>query len=392
MLWLRLYRWLRGSVTVVFEGAFAERLLNLCAHRRLSVWNIRRAGERITVQLPAREFRRLHAVRAQSGIAVSIAAKHGLPFFLRRYRRRVGLFAGFVLFFVLLQFLSSFVWSIEVAGNDRVPTEEILAACRAVGITEGMPVRRLDALDQRVEMMLQIDGLAWAALNLEGTRLTVDVTEAAPTPPPEDETPCNLKAARDGVVRRVEVTAGGTTVRVGDAVRAGDLLASGIVELKDGQTELQRASGRILAETQRELRVEIPLQRDETVRTGRKTVRRALRFFHVTLPLYLGAVDPPFERDCRTTRLAWFGARLPIEWTTAEFYETETRRTTLDPGRALIEARAQLEAQKETLQAESVELISETSRAKNGVFEAVWLLRCLENIAIPEKIVIHTTN
>lgn len=392
MLFVKLYRLLMGVVTVVFRGEFAERLLNLCAKNRISVWDIARDDDTITVKMVAKDFKKMRRVRAKSHIRVRLQAKWGLPFVLRKYRKRFGFLCGIVLFFALLNFLSSFVWSIEVQGNQKITTDAILAACREIGIEEGMPISQLDALDQRVEMLLHIDGLAWAALNLEGCHLTVDVTEAAPEPVEEDNSPCNLKATADGVIKIVEVTAGTAVVKVGEAVRAGDLLVSGAVEYKDGQTELKKADGRILAETERALRVEVPLRETKTVRTGKVTRKSVLKVFGISMPLYLGTTKGPYEREVKTEHVRWFGKYLPIYYTTASFYETVEQEQVLTQEEALSHARALLEAEKNNLNCESILLEQEESKVSGEVLEVIWHVKCVENIAAPEKIVIHTTN
>lgn len=392
MIFNKLYRLLMGVVTVVFRGEFAERLLNLCAKNRIAVWDITRGDDSISVKMVAKDFKKLRRVRAKSRIRISLQAKWGLPFVLRKYRKRFGFLCGILLFFIILNFLSSFVWSVEVHGNQKISTEAILAACREIGIEEGMPVKKLDALDQRVEMLLHIDGLAWAALNLEGSYLTVDVTEAAPEPQPVDDSPRNLKASTDGVIKNVEVTAGTAVVKVGEAVRAGDLLVSGAVEYKDGQTELKKADGRILAETERTLRVQVPLRETKTVRTGKVTRKSVIKIFGISLPLYLGSTKGPYEREVETDHLRWFGNNLPIYRTTASFYETAEREQVLSPEEALAQARAMLEAEKNNLNCESIVLEREESKITGEILEAVWHVKCVENIAAPEKIVIHATN
>ena len=52
--------------------------------------------------------------------------------------------------------------------------------------------------------------------------------------------PCHIIAARDGVVRKIEVRTGIPLVKVGDTVKKGDILISGIIPIIGDYEELIR--------------------------------------------------------------------------------------------------------------------------------------------------------
>ena len=56
--------------------------------------------------------------------------------------------------------------------------------------------------------------------------------------------PTNLVAAETGFITRIEVRNGNAVVKVGDSVRAGDLLVSGIMDNKVGESRTAHARGR----------------------------------------------------------------------------------------------------------------------------------------------------
>lgn len=55
----------------------------------------------------------------------------------RKYRKRVGIVAGILLFFGILAFLGNFVWTIEVVGNETVSSDEILDFLKEEGLKIG---------------------------------------------------------------------------------------------------------------------------------------------------------------------------------------------------------------------------------------------------------------
>ena len=394
MLLLRLLHFLLGYVRFKAWGDFPERLLNLCASRQVPVWGIVRRKGRIEGMVYARDYKKMRKIRAKSGVKLRILEKRGLPFIFRRYRYRGGLAVGFALFFLILKFMSGFVWTVDVAGNERVEDAKILAALERVGIEEGVPIDSIDPANVRQRLMLELPDLAWAAVNIEGTKATVDVKEVKQVPDKLDEsTPCNLKATRDGRVVGHQVTDGRIAVQIGDAVVAGDLLVSGVMEYADGATAFKHAAGQVFAETEHTITYTARFDQRDTYRTGKVRQRRALRVFGFTVPLYLGSVRGDYEKETETHQMTFGETTLPISIVTASFHETAENAYTLDEAGALDLARRRI-AELESEQLRGAEILSkeeQTETLEEGVCLTVHYV-CKENIAVEEILSINATN
>ncbi|MCI8360805.1 MAG: sporulation protein YqfD [Clostridiales bacterium] len=394
MLLLRFLHFFLGYVRFKAWGDFPERLLNLCAGRGVPVWGIVRRKGRIEGMVYAKDYKKMRKIRARSGARLRIMEKRGLPFILRRYRKRVGLLVGFVLFFLILRVMSGFIWTVEIVGNQRVEKAEILAALERVGIEEGVPISSIDPANVRQRLMLELPELAWAAVNIEGAKATVDVKETRQVPDKiDDSLPCNLKAARDGRIIGHQVTDGRIMVQIGDAVVAGDLLVSGVMEYADGESGFKHAAGQVFAETQRAISYTARYDQQETYRTGQVRRRRALKLFGLEIPLYLGSVRGTYEKEIETHQLAFGTATLPISVVSASFYETAQLDYTLDEAGALEFARQQI-AGLEREQLQGAEILSKEEQietTEEGVALTVQYV-CKENIAVEEILSISTTN
>ncbi|MGB4648964.1 MAG: sporulation protein YqfD, partial [Acetivibrionales bacterium] len=113
----RLWNYARGYVIIIVEGFFIEKFINICARRRILLWNVRIQKEhRVTARMSISGFRLIRPVARKTGCRVRLLKKTGLPFVFNKYRRRKAFFAGAVLFFILLNVLASFIWSIEISG------------------------------------------------------------------------------------------------------------------------------------------------------------------------------------------------------------------------------------------------------------------------------------
>ena len=157
--------------------------------------------------------------------------RKGFPFFMRRYRHRLGLLAGIALFFATIWFLSLHVWVINVSGNDEITEEQVISVMDEIGIRPGVRTSGLDAELLEQAAMVKLKDVSWMAINFQGSVVNVELKErdAPPEAIPMEE-PCNLKSSYPGQIVRLEVISGVTVVEEGDAVTQGQLLVSGVFE------------------------------------------------------------------------------------------------------------------------------------------------------------------
>ena len=59
-------------------------------------------------------------------MTISIREKFGLPFIIERYKKRLGLLIGIIIFCSTLFVLNFFVWDVTVSGNSSVSTQKVL--------------------------------------------------------------------------------------------------------------------------------------------------------------------------------------------------------------------------------------------------------------------------
>lgn len=389
MLVLKLYRIIFGKVKIKVSGDFTERFLNICAHNGISVWGIRKKSGELTLYISVSDFKRLRKLIRFCGLRVHICKKFGLPFVINRYRYRYGIAVGVILFFAVLQFLSGFVWNIKICGNDKLKSEDILTVCGEIGIYEGMPVSRLDALNKRLLLQTKIDGIAWAALNAEGCVLTVDITETENAEKRDNSYPCNLVSDYDGIVKKIEVKQGVTAVSADDIVKKGDLLVSGIVELSNGTTHLVRADGDIIAEVNETYYSIVPYEQKIKYIHGKDLTRRAINFFGLCLPLYLGDLQGEYLRQGSFSRFSANGCYLPFGVYEYTFSPICEKTVILTYEQALTVARENIE--KRLSAAEVVGKSEEIEQNGDGI-----TLKCdaivLKNITKEKILLINSTN
>lgn len=388
MLWL--YRFLTGYIETEISGDVAETAINLCAKNGITLWNVKRRDKKLRAKMTVRDLRFMPSVLKKSGIRIHILNKYGFPFVAARYKRRWGIPVGAIIFFCFLEIMSHFIWTVEVNGNGNVPAYVITEACAEMGIREGTPKSAIDPQSAKQKLLLKLDSLAWASFNIEGCRLTVDVTEAIQKAE-DNSVPTNLKASHDGVITKIDITSGNCVVKVGDTVGKGDLLVSGAIE-RENSTRFVHSSGSITARIEKEIKVEAYYEQEITVRTEKTRRKSVLSVFGIKIPLFLGKENYEYESSLKVKQAEFYGQKLPLRLYTGYFEET---------GRKTVKyTEKELKNQLETLLKEAAEVENLSDfEVKNREYDEINGGICLKalvsaesDIAAPEILLFNAGN
>ncbi len=325
---LFLYRFFLGVLEVELLGIYPEKVLNLCSQNKISIWDIHFKKGKITFKITVRDFKRLPKIFKRQGVRLHILKRRGLPFFTEKYKHRFGVFIGVIIFFAVLQLLSSFIWVIEVSGNKTVKSDEILKLCQSVGVVTGIKKADLDTKSTVQELLLKSDRLSWAAFNIEGCRLTVNVTELTEKNY-NSAVASNLIADSDGIIKHIDVTVGNCIVKVGDTVRKGDLLVSGIIENESG-TKFVEAKGKIIAETALAVDLTQGFKIKKENYLGRQKTKTVLEILSFKLPLYLGKEKGNYDSEYFVKPLKLFGKEIPIRLHKRRFIYKTVEKVEID--------------------------------------------------------------
>ena len=322
------FRYFAGYVLLELSGEYPEQILNVAASHRISIWGLHRQNGKICCYTTVKSLFRLFALRHSFQARFHIIVKKGFPFFVSPYKKRYGFFIGAVLFIVTLMFLSNFIWMIDVAGNQQTAKNDILSACNEMGIRTGTPKAKIRSGIQSQKLLLACPDLSWASLNIEGSVLTVDVSERKDKNIPKNQAPCNLIAMSDGVIQKIDILNGNASVAVGDTVKKGDLLVSGVITVGE-QTVFTRATGEVYATARITYCESQNFRFPETVETGEKAERKILDFFDCKIPLFVGSVKGKYSASASSSYLHFLGKKLPIGLIKADFYAVRKKERTV---------------------------------------------------------------
>lgn len=390
----RTINFLRGNIRLEVCGPFPERFLNLCAQNGVPFWGVEwldQTSLRLTVTRRGSRTAMDLAERVQCTLTPAHPA--GVPYFLERFRKRYALLAGLALSLAAVCVLSRFVLTIDVEGNETVPTAQILSELRRQGLRVGVYGPGLDEGALAHETLLQLPQLSWMAINLHGTRAQVVVREAIPKPEAEDEkTVGDIVAQSGGLVLHMETLAGEARCQVGSIVAAGEVLISGSVRLEGpeygGGVDLGwqqvHAAGRVYARTWRTMTAVLPLEAQVKEYTGAEERRYILSFLgrRVVFSRNSGISFPKYDKINETwTAVLPGGREMPLALTRETARAYTLRPVPVDQAAAqdLLEARL-LEMLKGELGDGAVLETRYTARVEDGLLKVTLQAECQEEI------------
>ncbi|HHU76701.1 MAG TPA: sporulation protein YqfD [Firmicutes bacterium] len=335
---------LPGYLLIEIKGRGIARLMNLTVREGISLGNLRSQGDTVTVRVSPRDFKRLRPLLRITGCSVHILEKKGGLLLSLAGRNRKSLLIGLILFCGLLYYLASFVWIIDITGNEAVGNGEIMTALGKYGVTVGVPKKQLDPPWLEKALLLDIEELSWVGVRLRGVYLEIQVVERLREPAGLGET-FDLVAAKDGLVVDVLVLAGEAAVEAGETVRKGQLLISGSpVVTMPGEPdpgERDRARGMVEALVWYEAFSQAPLFVIQKTKTGSVSHSYSCIVKDKNHHLWGNRSVPYRNYELEKIRyvLAWRNLRFPVEIVSSRFSELEISTKTVPPADALQEAR-----------------------------------------------------
>lgn len=284
---MRWYSYLVGYCVVKVISLHPERLINMALSRGIMLWDIE--NEQVGVvflKVRVASYKALRILGRRCGCKIKIVEKSGWPFVLGRLKKRKVLVVGTLFFCLSLYILGSFVWFVEIEGNEKVVDQTIITELAKIGIKPGVVKYGINYKEVEEKLLERMPQLAWVGIRERGTKLTIEIAEKVLIPE-VDNRPANLIARTDGVIEEILVLQGVPQVQEQQKVAKGQLVVSGLVypysrinddgTIEDyGDPQYIRAKAIIKARVFHIKEAEWPLVEEGVFLTGKKAVKVAV--------------------------------------------------------------------------------------------------------------------
>lgn len=382
---------LTGYVCVKISGDDKARLINLAVKSGLRFWRYRREEDCYYICVKTGDFKRLRYIKRRCRVKIAICSKNGLPFKLMPYRKRLGLVLGAVFAVCLIFAMSGRVWVLTTSGSQLYTESQIMEAAKEAGIYLGAEYKNFDATAASNTIMRVLGSTDWVSVNTDGVNVDIAIkdSEAKPFIYPNDGMIQNVVAKRTGVVKSVEAQEGWVSVKIGEGVREGQMLISGIWESYDkwgektGFTFTGPARGIVMAETQRNFSVSVPMN-TTVYEKGRVENKKYLTFFGISIPVTFPVIDSgSYKKEVNENFLWIMDTKMPMSLIVEKYTEQIPKNITLTEDEAKARLDKLLEEQQKEILGDKGQVLSENREYQvvDGHMRLTTQSSCLENIA-----------
>ncbi|MBC8588378.1 sporulation protein YqfD [Paratissierella segnis] len=383
MLAIKIWNYLKGYVIIKIEGLSLERLLNLALTNDIYLWDVKRLNYfQVEANVSIKGLRDIEELVSKAGCKLTVLKNRGLPFLIEKIKHRKMFAAGFVAFFLLLIFLSSFIFKFEINGLEQTPKEEILELLEKNNINIGTLKRKISTEELELKILDEFNYFSFIEVQKKGVKLIIDVKEEPIPPERVDKSyPSNIIARKKGVIEKIVARNGTAVVKAGQIVQENQVLISGVIESESMGNYLVHADGDVLARTRYEANVEDQIVKKVEKETGKFMKQRGIKINNTGVKFIK---DIPYESYKEIVRedelIDWDFLEIdfPIKLITYEYKETQ-----------ITEVKQDIEFLKKSNQLKAIEKINE-ELFKEAKIASKNVIHSVEDNTLKTTVVIET--
>ena len=319
---LEIFRWLQGYVCFKIYGKFPERFINIVTKYGIAIWDTKRIDGNLCACMYVRDYLNVRTLAKKSRVRLEITEKTGSPFFVRKYKNRVGVLFGIAVFAIVIFVMSNFVWTIEITGLQTISEAQLRQVLCDNGLYIGtyIPSKSFKTITR--DTMLKLDGIGWMSINVIDSHASVEIKEKAKSPKVDNyRQPANVKAERDGLILKINVHEGESVFGPGSAVVKDQMLVSSVVEDKLGGVTLVRANAEVIAQTHHEMIFTVDKNETRFAFDEPKS-RYKFNLLGLKIPLSFSFANDSEHLLCyKTESLCLFDTVLPLSLNTQSLYK-----------------------------------------------------------------------
>lgn len=284
---LKILHFIFGRLYFEVKGYHVERFLNLCAKNNLVLWQLKPVENGYSFFIRKNVYAMLEVLAKKADVEIKLKDQKGLPYFLKEHKKRKILFFSVILCGGLLVLFSQFIWEITISGGEIYSSSDILKYVTDNYYRPGTLKYKVDCNGLEERLREDYDEIAWVSCSIQGTRLHIEMKETLDRKTKQNpKKPCDIVANKSGIITKMAVKSGTPLVSVGDSIKKGTTLISGLIyyysdDFTVTQTDKIKADGEIIMRTKEIYQFSIPIEYYE-----KKIIKRQKRIKNVYFGSY----------------------------------------------------------------------------------------------------------
>lgn len=265
-----------GELLIIGTGGETERFINLSHNHEILLWNVSWAGDnRVRFCVRLKDFYRLKPCIRKTGIRLKIQERRGIPFVIGAMKKRKSFFGGLFLCMMLVTFLSSRVWGIEIVGGHVHTKEEMIKQLDRLGVYGGVAMQSVHCGKIEEKIRNKNTDIGWVSIEKRGCVFRMCLKEMQNITVTGKERNGHLIADDSGIVTSIVTRKGTPKVKKGKHVKKGQILIAGAVSVRGDDASLLskkyvHADGDVVLEQEIKYQDTLPKNYKKKEYTGKK--------------------------------------------------------------------------------------------------------------------------
>lgn len=263
---LKFLHFIFGRLYFEVKGYQVERFLNLCAKNHLVLWKLKPTEDGYAFFVKKSMARSVEILAKKANVELLLKNQKGLPYFFKEHKKRKILFFSMILCMIMILGFSQFIWEITISGGEVYSKNEILKYVTDHYYHFGTLKYQVDCNALEEHLREEYEEIAWVSCSIQGTRLHIDIKETLDRKTKQNpKKPCDIIANKSGIITKMAVKSGTPLVSVGDSIKKGTTLISGLIyyysdDFTVTQTDQIKADGVIIMRTKETYHDAIPIR------------------------------------------------------------------------------------------------------------------------------------
>lgn len=270
---------------IKITGKDVKRFIHNLHKMNIQFLNIDFINNSVIIKVTESDYKRILSIKTIYEIEViRVYGIAYLKYFIKKYFLfLIILILGFLCFLGL----TNIIFKVEVIHNDKDLRELILEELKLEGIKKYNLVVSYEKKEVIKEKILKKykDKIDWLEIERQGTKYVVKVEERKKNNEVIDNSPRNIIAKKNGLIKKIVSSSGEILVKKDQYVKQGDVLIGGTIHNKETEVAKVKAEGSVYAETWYTVTVELPYHYHEEKTTGKKQKILRLQWFNKNFDL-----------------------------------------------------------------------------------------------------------
>ena len=335
------------KVTFTAIGAYTESFVSELIKSGVKTSGIKNKNGILYITIRRRDYKKAAYIARNNNVRIRTYKRHGINLYGLKRNRCAGVIIGVLFISVTLLLMQKFIWKIDVYGTDKLSESQILKTVAESGIKLGAYTENLDIDSAEYKTKLLLSDISWINIEANGSRIDIYLNEGEKIEKPEIsvKTPCNVIAAKDGIIVDTEVYSGTLLYNKGSGVSEGTVIVRGVVNDGADNLIMTHANAKIIADFTETVTFREEFECVKKITKSNYITEKELMLFGFVIPI-TNKIQNSENKICEeiTNNCYLFGYELPWKVKTYNYsdYEEIIVRYTVDDVNRLLEQQLEI--------------------------------------------------